>query len=817
MSLPFRRTPVAAALFAAFTVPASFAAGDSPPPATAPGATSDAAPPPAQQLPAVKVESDADNPYKPVPALSSPKYTAPLLDTPQAITVIPGQVIEDQNLLSLRDVLATVPGITFGAGEGGGGYGDSINIRGFTGSSDIALDGIRDSAQYTRSDLFNIERVEVVNGASSVYSGVGSVGGTINLVSKTASRDEFARLGAGIGTDGYGRLSADINQPLGKTSAVRVNAMAHRSDVPGRDVEQLERWGLAPTITVGLGTPTQFTGSYYHQHDHNIPQYGVPFFNGEPLPGVDPSSYFGYRDQDEQNIDTDLLTGMLGHRFDDRLSLRNLTRFGKTSQLSVVDPPQGVFCLDNDTKPVAISSTTPTGYTACVHEQVGTTLPDPAPGFYAPSGPRGNLRDTDNELLSNQTDLIWNFETAGIEHALVTGIAFTHETFALKTGRLYTAQDGAPLVLPPMAISDPDNEFPDTLQKHFTLTGKTDGELDNQAAYVFDNLEFSKSWSLNAGVRYERNEGSSTAYTVPAYVAPPAPPATGVGTVTGASAPAKNDDDLLSYRVGLVFKPLENGSLYVAYGNSKTPSKTSVNGSCTATSTTGTANCNTKPEKALNYEAGTKWGLLDQQLEVTAALFRNERTNFRVSDPGNPDNPGGEQTLDGKSRVDGLELSATGRVTKPLSVFASYTYLKSKLLRGVSKFVAGGGADGLQADFAKGDDLVNVPDHALNLWATYDLPYRLQVGYGLHYEGEIFLTQHSATNVDGSTTEVPLIKADDYVVQRASVSWQAMPGLGLQLNISNLADKEYYARIRNNGWATPGDGRSAVLSVTYEL
>ena len=117
---------------------------------------------------------------------ASPKYTEALVDTPQTITVIDRATMDQQGLLSLRDMLSTLPGITFGAGEGGGGYGDSINLRGFSANADITADGVRDSALYSRTDNFNLESLELVNGANSVYSGAGSVGGNINLVSKTA-------------------------------------------------------------------------------------------------------------------------------------------------------------------------------------------------------------------------------------------------------------------------------------------------------------------------------------------------------------------------------------------------------------------------------------------------------------------------------------------------------------------------------------------------------------------------------------------------------------------------------------------------------
>ena len=114
----------------------------------------------------------------------SPKYTRPLLDTPQTITVIGNQTIRKQNLLTLRDVLSTIPGITFGAGEGGGGYGDSINLRGQSANTDISIDGVRDSAQYSRTDPFNVEQIEVTNGSNSVFGGSGAIGGNINIDTK---------------------------------------------------------------------------------------------------------------------------------------------------------------------------------------------------------------------------------------------------------------------------------------------------------------------------------------------------------------------------------------------------------------------------------------------------------------------------------------------------------------------------------------------------------------------------------------------------------------------------------------------------------
>lgn len=727
---------------------------------------------------------------------SSGKYTAPLRDTPQTITVIDRSTIDGQNLLSLQDILATLPGITFGAGEGGGGFGDKINLRGFDASNDITVDGVRDSGLYSRTDPFNLESVEVINGANSVYSGAGSVAGTINLVSKSAGATEFNHASIAAGSDSYGRVTADSNFLIGESSAFRINVMAHQNDIPGRDVERNERWGIAPSLSFGLGSDTTWTLNYVHQEDDNIPEYGVPFYNGAPLPGVDPSTYYGYRNIDQQEIEYDSLTSILEHRFSDTMKVRNLTRWQQVDQFSLVDAPQGTWCLPNNL--------TPTG-TSCTSTSGGITLVTP-PGTFRPGwtgGPRGYGRDTRNTTLYTQTDLTTEFNTGPVQHTLVAGFSLMHENFDLDTTNDFRNPDGSNVVLttglPPMNIYNPDNVYRGPINR--TLVGRTDGELDNQAVYVFDTIKFSEQWLLSLGARYEHNEGSTTTAIVTT-----APSAAGpIGTVTGYTPIAENKDDLFSYRAGLVYKPVENVSVYAAYGNSKTPSKASVNGSCTLTSTTGTANCTVDPETAVNYEIGAKWDLLDGRLALTGSVFRNDRENYKVSDPGNPSNPTGAQQLDGRARVDGAMLGVSGLITDHWAVYANYAYLDSEVLQGVSDRQAG-----LGLDYTKGDRLLNVPEHSFSLWTTYDLSPKWQIGYGATYQGKIWLTQHSATNLNG-----PLVTGDSYWTHRAMVNYKINRHAALQLNVSNLADEEYYTRIRNNGWATPGEARQVVLSANF--
>ena len=739
----------------------------------------------------------------------SPKYTESLNDTPQTITVVPRQVIEQQNLLGLRDVLSTLPGITFGAGEGGGGYGDSITLRGFTASSDITSDGVRDSAQYVRSDTFNLESIELVNGANSAMSGAGSVGGNINLIGKTAREGSSHTFSAALGTDGFRRATADSNIDFGGGTALRLNAMAHANDAPGRDVERFRRWGVAPSIAFGLGTPTRLAVSWFHQHDDNLPQYGVPFalnsYNDGPLPGVDPQTYFGYRNISKQTSDVDMLTAVFAHDFNDRVSLRSLARLQRVDQLSNVTALQGSWCLENGVNPY-------TGLACAGGQPAGTWLPS--------AGPRGLVRDTRNTIAVSQTDVTARFSTGPIEHALVGGVSLSTESFNLDAGGVFFNANGSALPntsagYPYQRFRHPDNVWRGPL--HYFRSGKTEGDLDSSAAYLFDTLKFGKRWMLNLGARFDRNAGATKTWIVSTADATR-------GQITGVNPVAKNEEDLFSYRTGLVFKPTDDGTVYLSYANSKTPSKASVNGSCTLTSTTGAANCNVAAETAINLELGTKWELMQHRLALTAAVFRNERRNYRVADPGNPFNPSGEQQLDGRARVDGVALGLAGTLLPGWQIFANYTYLDSQVVRGVSRHcydqpsVACGNTATDRDPFA-GNPLTNTPKHSGSVWTTWrrgDWTF----GYGATYQGR-FIVQNNS--LDGQ----PLFYTRDYWVHRAMANYAVNDRFDLQFNVNNLLDETYYLRIRNNitftngtvtggnGWATPGDGRSFVLTANW--
>ncbi len=747
------------------------------------------------------------------------RATAPLLDTPQTVTVISDQTLRKQNLLTLRDALQTIPGITFGAGEGGGGYGDSINLRGYSANNDITVDGVRDSAQYSRTDPFNLQQIEVYNGANSVFNGSGSVGGTINLASKEPQRGNLTIAQGAIGTDDYYRGAIDSNVRANDLIAVRLNAVYHENKVPRRDVERYQRWGIAPSLTLGIGGPTSLTIAYVHQRDDNTPIYGVPYFrsaiNNGPLPEANDRAYYGYRNLDIQRTTADRGTITLRHQFGDGIGIRNLTRWQRVAQYSQTSAPQGTFCL-------ATTGLQPVG--AAGNSTVGLACPATITrGSFLPSGPRGLVRDQENQLFYNQTDLrVESGAKGSVHNVLVIGGVLSQEDYAITTASLPRNPDGsAPAALPLISIANPDTVYRGAI--NYTVTAIARSSTSNMAVYAFDTLELTPWLELNAGLRYENNR--ATFRNVPLLSPPPGT----LALTTLQAAPQVSDDTLFSYRGGVVLKPVANVSLYAAYANSKTPSSATVRLGCGVVAVAGAADpCATAPETARNYEIGAKADLFGRRLQVTAAFFRNERSNFRV--PSNdPSQPNSLQVLDGRSRVDGIAIGASGNITPNLTLFANYTYLDAKVLQSVSNFCranpagAGCGTTLAVPDPQAGQDLLQTPKHSGSLFTTYRLPFGLEIGYGFTYQGSFALNNRVVVG----PVVTPQYRSDDYIVHRAYLGYTIGKGLTAQLNVQNLTDERYYTSIRNNvnattgaitgGWAAPGEGRSVVLGVFYSF
>jgi catecholate siderophore receptor len=729
------------------------------------------------QLPTVKVE-DTAVPYK-AEKVSSPKYTEPLRDTPQNITVITNDLIQAQGVQSLRDILSNVPGITFGGAEGGNGYGDNIILRGYdisNNSSDITVDGVRDTGRFTRSDSFNLESVEVVKGANSVYSGAGSVAGTVNMVTKSPKNENASTVSAGLGTDNYQRATLDTNKVIGEGVAFRLNLMTHANEVAGRDYVEYERWGVAPSIAFGLETDTKIVLSAHFQDDKGWTDYGVPIRLGREVPGVDRSNYYGFHNLDGENTDSRSLSATVEHHFSDKLSLRNLSRWSQVDARFINTALQGRVCIEAGEYPigVAVPEDNPPGL--CT-----------ASGTYEYSGgPRAAGRDSINTTALNQIDLTWDFSVGDIENTLVLGNQISTERGDRENFN-YVNTSGTIQVTD---LYNPNSYWAGPVNK--TLSGKSNSELDVVAFYGSNTIKFSPQWQANIGLRYDH------------YILDQETFAFENGLLNGINeeSTVKFDDEVFSGRVGLVYKPQENASIYASYGTSANPTTPSANATCNVTT-----NCFTEPEKSRNIELGTKWDLYDGKLGLTAAVFRNEKTNARVR----ADTGDATVILEGESRVDGIELGVSGQIKENWSIFAGYVFLDSETLQSVSDRVAE--RDG---DPQKGHALANTPENSGTVWTTYTFDFGLGLSYGLRFASGAYMSNGPTTieTADGPVTLDP--KVPSYVVHNLAANY-IIGQITLQLNVNNLTNEEYFTTISTNPnrWALPAPERSAIFTASY--
>ncbi len=367
------------------------------------------------------------------------KYTQPLRDTAQTITVIPQALIKDQHATTLRDVLKNVPGVTFGAGEGGTLAGDNITIRGFNAQHDIFVDGFRDTGVYTR-DPFNLEQVEVVKGPASAYSGHGSTGGSVDLISKMPTMDPSYEFNTGYGTNQYYRETLDINQPLGviPNASFRLNALYQYNNFSERDDIYDSRWGANPTLSFGLGTDTTATLSYFFLQEQNLPSYGLPVVNANAIASnpslapylnrvapVDYSNFYGLVNRDKEDTTTQIPTISFEHDFDSDLKLTNVSRYENTLRQQLETTPR--------------FDTIGTGSGANggpLYLPPGLPVPPPfVPGTTLTSGPLPPNTMTQelkgrhqvDTLLGNQTEMTQNFEVWHIPNTLVGTVEFSVE------------------------------------------------------------------------------------------------------------------------------------------------------------------------------------------------------------------------------------------------------------------------------------------------------------------------------------------------------------------------------------------------------
>ncbi|PIB66272.1 TonB-dependent siderophore receptor [Pseudomonas sp. 2995-3] len=748
-------------------------------------------------LPQIKVDGqEATSTFK-VDRVTSAKISQPLLDAPQSVTIVPQQVLKEQNAQTLQEVLRNVPGITFMSGEGNLGWGDLFSIRGFSSEQSLTVDGVRDAGMSTRTDTFNLQQAEVFKGTGSIESGVSAVGGSVNLVSKEAHLGDANKVSAGIGTDSYRRLTADLNKQLTDTAAVRINLMKHYNQVADRDDVDYDRWGIATSFGFGLGTDTRFFVYTFYQKDTNTPDGGVPIqrgTDGHRMPGVKRSDWYGDSSLYTQENETTSLTARFEHDFDwHDAHLRNQTRWERSDNFAVLSPAR-FFVADASGKKTCTGARCATlGYTGVgpISQVPGSTVNAYTDYVNNSNTGYGILRGSDFGLskrytiLDNQTDFSFTFNTGSLQHAVVSGLEFYHETYGgLKRNAEVPAGDLL------FNMNDPSHSFAST----YVTKGEGDPRsvIDNAGVYAGDTVTLNEQWQVLGSLRYDNWRAQ---------------------TSQRGQADISSTDGAVSGRVGAVYKPLPNGSIYVSYSEAAQPSAlgASTNNQIYGASTTS----NYSPAKSKTYEIGTKWDIAHDRLNVTAAIFRTELDNAWEYQDGES---APVRALPAK-RVDGIELGLQGNITPRWTVYTGFSALKSTQTKGINK----------------GAEAKNVPDLTANLWTTYAVTDALSLSYGEQYVGrrrysdnkDVGGLNNNSSYANGPSGVYAIYtrdheKAPGYWLSNLAAQYKVNKDTTVNLNLNNVFNTFYYSQVGASLdgfqlYGIPGAGRTLTASVDYEF
>ena len=360
---------------------------------------------------------------------------------------------------------------------------------------------------------------------------------------------------------------------------------------------------------------------------------------------------------------------------------------------------------------------------------------------------------TKRRNIFNQTDVTFTASTGPVRHNFLTGAELGHQLTDNFRRSGFFNNSAASILVP---LSNTIISTPVTFRQNAT-DANNHIKTNLGATYIQDQVEINRYLQVVAGLRFDyfdlqfhNNRNNQDLRRI---------------------------DRLVSPRAGVIVKPITELSLYANYGVAYLPSSGDQFSSLT------TITQQVKPEKFSNYELGAKWDLR-RNLSLTTALYRQDRTNTRSTDPNDPT----RILQTGSQRTNGYELGLNGSITAKWNVAGGYAYQDAFIS---SATVAA----------PKGVQVALVPHHTFSLWNNYKVFPRLALGLGIIHRSDMFAAIDNAVVLPGYT------RADAAVFFSITERWR------LQANIQNLFDKQYYLNADGNNNISPGAPRGARVAL----
>ncbi|MBP0000085.1 MAG: TonB-dependent siderophore receptor [Cyanobacteria bacterium SID2] len=639
-------------------------------------------------------------------AVTGTRTETRLLDVPQSIQVIPQQILEDQQVVQLDEALGNVSGVVVNTTEGSG---FRFAIRGFD-RANVLRDGFNLSASDSSlrgglsilSETANLEQIEVLRGPASILYGDLNPGGVINLVTKQPLFDPFYELELQIGSRDFVRPRFDLSGPLTTDGTVRyrLNAL-YQNENDFRDFDpNFKRVFVAPVVAWDIGERTHLTVELEYLNDERPYDTGTLAF-GDGLVDI-PRDRIANEPDDFRTQDTIILGYTFNHEFSDSLQIRNAFRYSRQSVDGRVANP---FAFDETTG-------------------ILTRLDAAVENF--------------RESVAVQTNVVGDFNTGPIDHSVLFGFDFSSNS----TDRFTEGNFNAPL---PINIFDPVYEaFPRDSSQFIPVLDEF-VRTNRFGVYLQDRISLTDELTLLAGVRFDSVEQTLT--TDETFRGP-------IARVPGDRQSQQND--AWTPRVGLVYQPIPEVSLYTSYSQSFTPnSSTTEDGDFL------------EPEEGEGFEVGVKTDLLDGRMFVNLAYFNITRENIASPDP-NATSLFNAFIATGEQNSQGFEFDIGGEILPGWNLIASYSYIDAEVTE--------------DTVISTGNRLIGIPEHSASLWTTYTIQRGdlegLGFGFGINYVGE------REGDLNNS------FQLDDYLLTNAAIYYERN-NWKIAFNLKNILDVDY--------------------------
>ena len=657
-------------------------------------------------------------------ALRSP---TPILDVPQSLSIVTSEVIMQRGYGNVSDIIQYLPGVSVSQGEG---HRDAVVFRGVRSTADFFIDGVRDDVQYYRP-LYNLEQLEILRGPNALLFGRGGTGGILNRVTKKPELgQQFSQVSGYADTFGAGGVQIDTNWSTSDDTGFRLNAMLEGLE-NHRDFYDGERLGINPTFKTRLGDNTLLNVSYeYVDHEQFIDR-GIPTgSDGRPVEAFEKIT-FGDEDVNLTTLKAHIVMAGIDHQFSDSTKGKVTFFYGD------YDKSYQNFYASGYNEASTPNEVTLDGYVDTTQRQ--------------------------NTVLSGS--LINESILGGTRHRFIAGAEVVNTSSDQDRWNTYwsaTADDketffiNRPLqVLGGVGV----NSRGAQTTNDFTvdINDDTRVSIDVYSAFIQDEISITEKFDVILGARFDHFE--IDVFNVPA------------------NDVSSRTDEEVSPRLGLVYKPVENMSLYGSYSESFMPRSgeqfANINGS----------KGQLDPNTFENLEVGFKWDF-GSGLSLTAAAFQIQQTSPQVAD----NDP---STLDViETETDGVEIQLDGQLTDFWYLSASYTYLDGEQ-------VGRTGPSGRRPR--------ELPENMFSVWNSFQFSQKFSGGLGLTYQDESFIN-NSNSAVLPSYTRVD-----------AALYYQLSNTLRIQVNVENLTDTDYYPSSHSTHQATVGAPLNARFAITKDF